>query len=654
MFDISKKFDVSINLVKELRKENNITKRHKSKKQYPIELNNQIIEELKQDNLTNTEIADKFNVPRKYISELIKGNNIQRSRVHFGNNDDLIIKDIQEGKLTNQELADKYNITLNAVKLFIKRNNVKKPHNCHRGNKKYSEENIALIIEELKNDKLSIIEIANKFEVSESFVNKVKTDNNIIRTYKPKNSKVAQEIKNQIIEELKNDDLTIQQIANKFGVGKTLVKTLRRENNIERHHKYVASDETKEKLSVISSQSAKKRIAEKFDTKYTKEQILTAIDMLKNGKGMKETSEATTVTLKDLYHIKNRKIYEELTKDIVFPVLKNKEINDEMLENIKNDLIANELTIKEIAQKYKLSTKRITQIKEENNIERTQIYRGQSTNKKIDKKQKEEQTKKIIKQKYTEEQINKVIEMLLKQKPTQEIIKETDIPEHVVRNVRNKKTWLSITKDIEFPKGFKFSCKNCGTEFISIDSKTMYCSIKCKRDYERKLKARTINCEFCGKEFTTCYDTVRFCSTSCAGKYQIITKQMNTQNDMMHSSEYSPFKAKGGKRADLNNQYFRSTWEANIARILVSKNIEYQYEPTYFHIDSIDKFYIPDFYLPKYDLYIEVKGFWFEDGKNKFEGFKEEYPDKKIMLIDKPRYYRIKKKYRKIIANWEE
>ena len=34
----------------------------------------------------------------------------------------------------------------------------------------------------------------------------------------------------------------------------------------------------------------------------------------------------------------------------------------------------------------------------------------------------------------------------------------------------------------------------------------------------------------------------------------------------------------GGKRPDLNNQYFRSMWEANFARVLKYKNIEYKYE----------------------------------------------------------------------------
>ncbi|MDF2534327.1 MAG: hypothetical protein K0R18_484 [Bacillales bacterium] len=60
----------------------------------------------------------------------------------------------------------------------------------------------------------------------------------------------------------------------------------------------------------------------------------------------------------------------------------------------------------------------------------------------------------------------------------------------------------------------------------------------------------------------------------------------------------------GGKRGDLNNQYFRATWEANIARILKLKNIDYKFEetsmPLYDECGNLKFAYNVDFYLPKY------------------------------------------------------
>lgn len=80
------------------------------------------------------------------------------------------------------------------------------------------------------------------------------------------------------------------------------------------------------------------------------------------------------------------------------------------------------------------------------------------------------------------------------------------------------------------------------------------------------------------------------------------------------SNSYS--RCKGGTRQDLN-QYFRSAWEANIARLLNYLNIEWIYEYKRFDFNNETEFvlsYQPDFYLPKYDKWIEVKG-WMDEKK---------------------------------------
>ena len=50
------------------------------------------------------------------------------------------------------------------------------------------------------------------------------------------------------------------------------------------------------------------------------------------------------------------------------------------------------------------------------------------------------------------------------------------------------------------------------------------------------------------------------------------------------SNAYS--RCRGGKRSDLNNQYFRSSWEANIARILNFLNIRWIYEYKRFYFNE--------------------------------------------------------------------
>lgn len=52
----------------------------------------------------------------------------------------------------------------------------------------------------------------------------------------------------------------------------------------------------------------------------------------------------------------------------------------------------------------------------------------------------------------TEEQIKQVIDLLLDGKTNKEIEKLTGLSYGIIRSVRNKKAWLSLTKNIEFPK----------------------------------------------------------------------------------------------------------------------------------------------------------------------------------------------------------
>lgn len=112
----------------------------------------------------------------------------------------------------------------------------------------------------------------------------------------------------------------------------------------------------------------------------------------------------------------------------------------------------------------------------------------------------------------------------------------------------------------------------------------------------------------------------------------------------------------GGKRPDISNKYFRSMWEANIARIFELKGIEYQYEkkkmPIVNQNGSLKYTYMVDFYLPKYDKYIEVKGKWEDVAKEKVKLFKEQY-ENKLIVLEGRQYRRLEKKFEHKISLWE-
>jgi hypothetical protein len=117
-----------------------------------------------------------------------------------------------------------------------------------------------------------------------------------------------------------------------------------------------------------------------------------------------------------------------------------------------------------------------------------------------------------------------------------------------------------------------------------------------------------------------------------------------------------PITTKGfkyGKREDLNNQFFRSTWEANFARILEYEHKSYEFEKYRFTIkmNNQDYTYLPDFKVD--DIFYEIKGFWYDDAKLKVEAFKQQYPNIKLIIIDFDKYNELKLKYKSLIKNWE-
>jgi hypothetical protein len=113
---------------------------------------------------------------------------------------------------------------------------------------------------------------------------------------------------------------------------------------------------------------------------------------------------------------------------------------------------------------------------------------------------------------------------------------------------------------------------------------------------------------------------------------ETIGKLMNGTN--MYS------RTKSGIRADLQNKFFRSSWEANYARILDFQNIKWLYEPKTFFFEGEQRggtFIIPDFQLTELDAWVEVKGWLDSRSKSKLTKFKKYYPlefEKLMLIID--------------------
>ena len=93
-------------------------------------------------------------------------------------------------------------------------------------------------------------------------------------------------------------------------------------------------------------------------------------------------------------------------------------------------------------------------------------------------------------------------------------------------------------------------------------------------------------------------------------------------------------KAGRGTRVRYKNITFRSTWEARLAKALDARGIEWEYEPERFDLGETT--YLPDFFLPKTQNYLEVKGWLKDKNQRKIALFREQHPDKPLVVVTKP------------------
>ena len=120
----------------------------------------------------------------------------------------------------------------------------------------------------------------------------------------------------------------------------------------------------------------------------------------------------------------------------------------------------------------------------------------------------------------------------------------------------------------------------------------------------------------------------------------------------------------GGKRKDLNDIYFRSSWEANWARYLnwlksLKQINSWEFEPETFEFKAIKKgsrFYTPDFKIlnPNNSVeYHEIKGYMDERSATKLKRMAKYFPEVKLILIGKKEYRSIANAVGKNLPFWE-
>lgn len=126
-------------------------------------------------------------------------------------------------------------------------------------------------------------------------------------------------------------------------------------------------------------------------------------------------------------------------------------------------------------------------------------------------------------------------------------------------------------------------------------------------------------------------------------KGQIVTEETRKKISIAHSGKNNPSYGKPAhpKSGCGKGEYYilsngdkfwtRSTYERRVINCLVYSGIEFKYEYTRFILNNTT--YSPDIYIPKYDIYIEIKGYLSPKYIKKYHEFVELYPKIDILII---------------------
>ena len=227
------------------------------------------------------------------------------------------------------------------------------------------------------------------------------------------------------------------------------------------------------------------------------------------------------------------------------------------------------------------------------------------------------------------------------------------------------------------------NCNNCNVE-LSPKTRGNTCSRTCAAILRNKHRVRTsrkkirlLNCQNCKLEYSVvCTDYkyinglfTKFCSINCANvrifsdEYRLKIKERFKNGELIPywtnkkmpikmrekiSQKMTDLHIKNGnlghfinvKWYDVNNclgESFkvRGSYELKIHEYLNNENIVWvnNKKITYVDLEGIKRNYIPDFYLPKYDTYIEAKGYYPEKDILKMRLVFEQHNIKLLMIF---------------------
>ena len=111
---------------------------------------------------------------------------------------------------------------------------------------------------------------------------------------------------------------------------------------------------------------------------------------------------------------------------------------------------------------------------------------------------------------------------------------------------------------------------------------------------------------------------------------ELISQRSKGKNNGMYGKTPTFSKYEEYRNGEISLK-MRSSWEVKFAKYLDSLKIDWVYEKHTF--DLGDCTYTPDFFSE--EVFYEVKGYMHKKAKEKIEKFKNMFPDKELILVDR-------------------
>jgi len=194
----------------------------------------------------------------------------------------------------------------------------------------------------------------------------------------------------------------------------------------------------------------------------------------------------------------------------------------------------------------------------------------------------------------------------------------------LLNNVRNLKchkcnvSYKIFCTDNEFKKN-KFR-KHCSRSCANGKVQTKESNRKRSEKLKGKIKVKRIEkvCKYCSKHFFVKITVFKFtCGhPKCVGEYNKTILKGKTGG-------YNPGSVRNYKSGYYKGVWLDSSWEKYFMMRCEMLNIECKKNFTqwfsYYNKQNEKRKYYPDFYLPKYNIYIEIKGYFPDEEKHKLQ-----------------------------------